>query len=200
VKSPAFDPAQPGMGFALPMVEDGMTRFIRRVIGALGLDRGIYEDIEADRAALPQALLVVVLAGIGAGIGTAGIGDTAPKTIAVIAVASVLAWVAWALLVYQVGGRILAEPGTSVDLGQVLRTLGFAAAPGMFRAFEVLGGTRWLVFPLTAVWMVVAMTVAIRQAFDYQALPRAVAVSIVGWGLLVVVGAGIGMLMSVPVS
>ena len=177
-----------------------MTRFIRRVVGALGLDRGIYEDIEADTAALPQALLVVVLAGIGAGIGSAGIGDNAPKAIAAVAVASVLAWVAWAALVYQVGGRILAEPGTSVDLGQVLRTLGFAAAPGMFRAFEVLGGTRWIVFPLTAVWMVVAMTVAIRQAFDYDALSRAVAVSLLGWGLLVVVGAGVGMLMSVPVS
>jgi hypothetical protein len=177
-----------------------MTRFIRRVIGALGFDRGVYEDIEADPAALPQALLVVVLAGIGAGIGTAGIGDAAPTTIAVIAAASVVAWLGWALLVYQVGGRILAEPGTSVDLGQVLRTLGFAAAPGMFRAFEVLGGTRWLVLPLTAVWMVVAMTVAIRQAFDYGALSRAVAVSLLGWGLLVIVGAGVGMLMSVPVS
>jgi hypothetical protein len=53
---------------------------------------------------------------------------------------------------------------------------------------------------LTAVWMIVAMTVAIRQAFDYRALSRAVAVSLLGWGLLVVVGAGIGVLMSVPVS
>lgn len=177
-----------------------MTRFIRRVLGALSLDRGTFEEIEADRAALPQAWLVVVLAGLGAGIGTAGVGDAAPPAIAAIAVASVVAWVAWAAVVYQVGGRILAEPGTSVDLGQVLRTLGFAAAPGMFRAFEVFGGTRWLVFPLTAVWMVVAMTVAIRQAFDYQSLARAVAVSLLGWGVLVAVGAAVGILMSVPVS
>ena len=177
-----------------------MTRFIRRVLGALSLDRGTFEEVEADRTALPQALAIVVLAGIGAGIGTAGVGDAAPPAIALIAAASVVAWVAWALLVFQVGGRILAEPGTSVDLGQVLRTLGFAAAPGMFRAFEVLGGTRWIVFPLTAIWMVVAMTVAIRQAFDYGSLSRAVAVSLLGWGLLVVIGAGVGVLMSVPVS
>jgi hypothetical protein len=180
--------------------ETFMTRFIRRVLGALSLDRGTFEEIEADRSALPQAWLVVVLAGIGAGIGTAGVGDAAPRAIAAIAVASVVAWLAWAAVVYQVGGRILAEPGTSVDAGQVLRTLGFAAAPGMFRAFEVFGGTRWLVFPLTAIWMVVAMTVAIRQAFDYGSLSRAVAVSLLGWGVLVVVGAAVGVLMSVPVS
>ena len=52
-----------------------MTRFIRRVLGALSLDAATYEDVEADSAALPQAVLVVLLAGIGAGIGNAGIGD-----------------------------------------------------------------------------------------------------------------------------
>jgi len=177
-----------------------MTRFIRRVLGALSLDASIYEDVEADRSALAQAAIVVVLAGIGAGIGVAGIGDTAAPTIAAVAVVSVLAWLAWAVVVYQIGGHVLAEPGTSVDLGQVLRTLGFAAAPGMFRAFEVLGATRWIIFPLTAIWMVAAMTLAIRQAFDYGSITRAIAVSVIGWMVLVVVAAGVGLWWAVPVS
>ncbi len=177
-----------------------MTAFIRRVLGALGLDAATFEDVEADRSALPQALLVVALAGVGAGIGVAGVGDTAPRTIALITVASIAAWVAWALLVHQIGAHVLGEPRTEVDLGQVLRTLGFAAAPGMFRAFEVFGATRWLFFPITAVWMVAAMTVAIRQAFDYGSLGRAVAVSLLGWTVLVTVGAGVGLWLAVPVS
>ncbi|MGD9906279.1 MAG: hypothetical protein AB7U83_22635 [Vicinamibacterales bacterium] len=177
-----------------------MTRLIRRVMGALSLDVGTFEEIEADRGALPQALLVVVLAGIGAGIGIAGVGDTAPRVIAVVAAGSVLAWLAWAVVVHQVGAHLLPEPGTVVDLGQVLRTLGFAAAPGMFRAFEVFGATRWLFFPLTALWMVAAMTVAIRQAFDYGSIGRAIAVSLLGWTVLVAVGAGIGLWLSEPVS
>lgn len=177
-----------------------MTRFIRRVLGALSLDPPTYEDVEADRTALPQAALVVLLAGLGAGVGTAGLGDGAGRAIAVVTAASVVAWVAWALVVHQVGARLLAEPDTVVDRGQVLRTLGFAAAPGIFRAFEVLGGTRWIFFPLTAIWMVAAMTLAIRQAFDYHSLWRAAAVSLLGWGLLVVVAAGVGVLLSVPVS
>jgi hypothetical protein len=177
-----------------------MTRFIRRVLGALSLDAATYEDVEADSAALSQAVLVVLLAGIGAGIGNAGIGDGAPRTIIAVAAASVVAWVAWAVVVHQIGAHVLAEPGTSVDMGQVLRTLGFAAAPGMFRAFEVLGATRWIFFPLTALWMVAAMTLAIRQAFDYHSLGRAVAVSLLGWTVLVVVSAGVGLWLAVPVS
>ena len=177
-----------------------MTRFIRRVLGALSLDAATYEDVEADPAALPQAALVVLLAGIGAGIGNAGIGDGAPRTIVAVAAASVVAWVAWAVVVHQIGGHLLAEPGTSVDLGQVLRTLGFAAAPGMFRAFEVFGATRWILFPLTALWMVAAMTLAIRQAFDYHSFRRAVAVSLLGWTVLVVVSGAIGLWLTVPVS
>lgn len=177
-----------------------MTAFIRRVLGALSLDVPTFEDVEADRGALPQALLVVVLAGVGAGIGIAGIDDAAPRTIALVAAGSVTAWIAWAVVVHQVGAHLLAEPGTQADLGQVLRTLGFAAAPGMFRAFEVFGATRWLFFPLTAIWMVAAMTVAIRQAFDYSSLGRAVAVSLLGWTVLVTVGAGIGLWLAVPAS
>jgi len=177
-----------------------MTRFIRRVLGALSLDSTTYEDVEADRSALAQAAIVVVLAGIGAGIGVAGIGDNAAPKIAAVAVGSVLAWLAWAVLVHQIGGHLLAEPGTSVDLGQVLRTLGFAAAPGMFRAFEVFGATRWIFFPLTAIWMVTAMTVAIRQAFDYGSTTRAIAVSVLGWTALAIVGAGVGLWWAVPVS
>ena len=63
-------------------------------------------------------------------------------------------------------------------------------APALFRASEVFGATRWMLFPLTAIWMVAAMTLAIRQAFDYRSMGRAVAVSLLGWTVLVVVGGG----------
>ena len=177
-----------------------MTRFIRRVLGALSLDAATYEEIEADRTAWPGAALVVIFAGIGAGIGNAGIGDAAPPVIAVVAALSVLVWLAWATIVRQLGGQALAEPGTVVDFGQVLRTLGFAAAPGMFRAFEIFGGTRRIVLPLTALWMIAAMVVAIRQACDYRSLGRAIAVAVLGWVMLVAAGVVVGLWLTTPVS
>jgi len=177
-----------------------MTTFLRRLLAVLALDAKVFEDVEADRHATTQALAVVLLAAAAAGIGNAGIGSDAPAIIGVVALVSIAAWAAWALLIYLIGTRIMPERDTSADLGEVLRTLGFAAAPGLFRAFEVFGGTRWFVLPLTSVWMVLAMVVAIRQALDYRSTSRAVALSLLGWAITVGVALVVGLLMARPVS
>ncbi|MBP7778647.1 MAG: YIP1 family protein [Acidobacteria bacterium] len=177
-----------------------MTTFLRRLLAALALDPRVFEEVEADRRATGQALAVVLAAAVGAGIGNAGLGDGATTVMIVAALGSVVAWFAWASLLYLIGSKILPEPTTSVDLGQVLRTLGFAAAPGIFRAFEIFGGTRWFVLPLTSVWMVWAMVIAIRQAFDYTNTTRAVALSLLGWAITVGVALVVGLLMARPVS
>lgn len=177
-----------------------MTTFFRRVLSALALDPKLFEEVEADRHATAQALAVVIFAAIGAGIGNGGVGDGAATVVVVIALGSVAAWGAWAALLYLIGTRILPERTTSADLGQLLRTLGFAAAPGMFRAFEIFGGTRWFVLPLTSVWMVVAMVIAVRQALDYTTTARAVALSLLGWAVMFGVALVVGLLMARPVS
>ena len=177
-----------------------MTTFFRRVLSALALDPKLFEEVEADRRATTQALAVVLLAAVGAGIGHAGLGDGAATVVGVIALGSVAAWGAWAALLYLIGTRILPERTTSADVGQLLRTLGFAAAPGMFRAFEVFGGTRWFVLPLTSVWMVVAMVIAVRQALDYTSTARAVALSLLGWAVMFGASLVVGLLLARPVS
>ncbi|MBL8135029.1 MAG: hypothetical protein JNL48_00280 [Acidobacteria bacterium] len=177
-----------------------MTTFLRRLLAALALDAKVFEEVEADRRATVQALAVVLLAAAAAGIGNAGIGSGVPAIIGVVAAVSLAAWTAWALLIYMLGTRIMPERDTSSDLGEVLRTLGFAAAPGLFRAFEVFGGTRWFVLPLTSVWMVLAMVVAIRQALDYRSTGRAVALALLGWAITVGVALVVGLLMARPVS
>ena len=177
-----------------------MTAFIRRILGALGLDAATFEEVEADRSATGQAILVVVLASVGAGIGNGGIGASAVPTIVYGTAASLLAWATWAALIYYLGTRVMPEATTRADLGQVLRTLGFAAAPGMFRAFEVFGGTRWLVLPIASLWMVVAMTIGVRQALDYSTTARAVALALLGWAVSIGVAAIVGLAFTTPVS
>jgi hypothetical protein len=95
---------------------------------------------------------------------------------------------------------VLPEATTRADLGQVLRTLGFAAAPGMLRAFEVFGNTRWFVLPVTSIWMIVAMTIGVRQALDYSSTGRAVALALLGWGVSIGIAVVVGLLFSTPVS
>jgi hypothetical protein len=177
-----------------------MTTFVRRFLAALTLDPRVFEEVEADRRASAQAFVVVLLAAIGAGIGNAGIGDDAPAVLVVTAIGSVAAWAAWASLIYLLGTKVMPERGTSSDVGEVLRTLGFAAAPGALRAFEVFGSTRWFVLPLTSVWMIAAMVIAIRQALDYTSTSRAVALSLLGWAVTFGVGLVVGLLMARPVS
>ena len=56
-----------------------MTTFPRRLMGASVLDVDTYEEVEADRSATTQALIVVVASSLAGGIGSAGFsGGGAP--------------------------------------------------------------------------------------------------------------------------
>jgi hypothetical protein len=87
----------------------------------------------------------------------------------------------WAFIIYIVGTRWLPEPGTHADWGEVLRTVGFANAPGVLRVLGVIPVLRALVFFVTAVWVLVAVVIAVRSALDYTSTLRAVGVCVVGW-------------------
>ena len=47
-----------------------MGQFLNRIIRAAQLDVSLYEEVEADKGALKQAMGVVVLSSLAAGIGT----------------------------------------------------------------------------------------------------------------------------------
>src|ERR1043166_3082472 len=92
------------------------------------LDRNLYEEVEADKDTIGQATAVVVLASVAAGIGhmaTAGLGG-----IIILTLGALLGWYVWAYLTYFIGTRFLPEPQTKADLGELLRTIGFASSPG----------------------------------------------------------------------
>ena len=158
--------------------------FVRRLVGAAMLDASTYEDVEADSTATPQALAVIVLSSLAAGIGARGPSGSA-ETVAFFATAVVIAllmWAAFALLTFEVGARILPGRDTQVDVGELLRTLGFAATPGLIQVFGVFPGSAVPAFTLAIAWTFAASVVAVRQALDYTSTGRALAVC--GLGLL----------------
>ena len=147
--------------------------FLQRLIGAAALDNAIYEEVEADRGATAQAMTVVVLSSLAGGFGARGLGATNPANIAFFSLISAgQPGRRGRFSRYQIGGRLLPEPQTRVDVGELLRTTGFAATPGLLRLFGVLPGVTIPAFAITSVWMLAAMVVAVRQALDYRA-PRA---------------------------
>jgi hypothetical protein len=176
------------------------TPFVMRLIGALALDPVTYEEVEADRSATGQAMLVVVLSSVGAGIGARGLGSGSLQSVVFISAVSLLAWGAWALLTYQIGVRLMPDTETRSDVGELLRTIGFSAAPGMLRIFGIVPGAAIPAFAITAIWMLAAMVVAVRQALDYKSTARAVAVCGLGWALAIAIAVGLGLVFGPTVS
>jgi hypothetical protein len=164
-----------------------MERFLNRLAGALMLDANTFEEVEADRSATLQAMLVVVLSSLSAAVGVSGWRDDAGVWFFVgTACLSLSAWVTWAVLMYAVGALILPTPETKSDVGELLRTLGFAAAPGLLQAFAAVPGAGGGVFTICIVWTLAASVVAVRQALDFTSTARAIAVCVLGWGLALV--------------
>ena len=177
-----------------------MTTFPRRMLGAAVLDRRIYEEVEADGRANGQAVGVVLLASVAGGIGLPGLGVPGWQALVSGIVGALVAWIAWASLTYLIGTKLLPEPQTQADVGQLLRTTAFASGPGLLRLLGVIPFLGLTVYAIASIWMLLAMIVAVRQALDYKSTGRAVGVCLVGWALSLVVAAIIGILFAPSVS
>ena len=156
-----------------------MQNYIDRIVRAAKLDINLYEEVEADKGSMGQAMGVVVLSSIAAGIGS--IGTIGVKGIIIGAITALIAWYVWAYLTYFIGAKILPEPQTKADHGELLRTIGFSSSPGLIRVLAIIPGISGIIFAIASIWMLVAMIIAVRQALDYQSTLRAVGVCIIGW-------------------
>lgn len=170
--------------------------FAHRLMRAAMLDATVYEEVEADRNASAQGVAAVVLSSLAAGIGAGGWHGVGLATFALFTAIALVSWAAWAVLALQIGARLLPQPDTRANLGELLRTIGFAAAPGLFQVFAALPGMATPVFGLTALWMLAAMVVGVRQALDYTSTARALAVCAVGWALALGMAIAGGLLFS----
>lgn len=177
-----------------------MGRFIRRFMGALVLDASAFEDVESDRRAGIQAGAVVLLACVAGGFAAMNINSVGVPGFAIGMAATFAAWIVWAMLISAIGTRWMPEPQTQSNPGELLRTIGFAAAPGVFYAFAAMRAVTPFVFMVVSIWMIAATVLAVRQALDYRSTARAMAVCLIGWLISFGLTAAIGMLFTRPVS
>jgi len=155
------------------------------MIRAAKLDINLYEEVEADKGAMGQAMGVVVLSSVAAGIGT--IGTTGIKGLVLGTIAALVGWFIWAFLTYYIGTRLLPEPQTKADYGELLRTIGFSSSPGLLRVLGIIPLLGSIISLICSIWMLVAMVIAVRQALDYTSTWRAVGVCIAGWIVQIVI-------------
>jgi hypothetical protein len=162
---------------------------INRVVRAAMLDVDLYEEVEADTTLTREALMVVILVSIASGIGSflAGVigGDIGAAVLGLVlgVVMGVLGYYIWAYVTYFVGTNLF--QGTA-DVGEMLRTLGYASGPrvlGVLAFIPCLGPLAALV---GALWALVTGVVAVRQALDFDT-GKAILTVIIGWVIVFII-------------
>ena len=169
-------------------------------MGAILLDRATYEAVEHERSTGGQAILVVLMSSVATGVGASGLAGPRILDLLVIAILAVGTWLAWAAMILYIGGLVMPEPGTHVTYGELVRTIGFAAAPGVFQVFGLFTSISIPVYIAVWVWMLAAMVVAVRQALDFHSTWRAVGVCTVTLALALVTMFAVGLALQRSVA
>lgn len=156
-----------------------MASLVDRMIRASKLDVSLYEEVEADKGSMGQAVTVVVLSSIAAGIGAIGILGIEGVIFTIIG--ALVGWFIWAFLTFIIGTKLLPEPETKTDMGEMLRTIAFSSSPGVLRILAIIPLVGAIVSFAVGIWMLVAMIIAVRQALDYKSTWRAVGVCLIGF-------------------
>lgn len=159
---------------------------VDRMIGAARFDIPTYEEVEADVGLTGQAALVVVLAAVARGIGGAEAGGAA---ILGGLLSGLLQWAVLAGVTFLIGDKLLKGTAT---WGELLRTLGFAQAPGVLMVLGVIRPLSIVMEVIVSIWLLFTGIVAIRQALDFGT-GKAILTAFLAWlcGVVLVVLVGI---------
>ena len=154
-----------------------MADLTGRIVGALQADVKTLTEIEADPNAMGQAVTVIVAAGVAGLIGnffrvglTGGI---------VSLISSLVGYALFAFVVFLIGTKLMPEPTTKADFNETFRTVGFAAAPGLFNILAIIPFIGPFISFLVAIWGLVIGVIAVREVLDYSNTGRAIIVCVI---------------------
>ena len=171
------------MGLILHVLRGSCSmNYFERLKKAIFLDVAFYEEVEKDKKFNDQALMTVAFVSVVQGLMIAGF---APIALIQGILGSLVRFLFWAFFIAFVGTRILPEPETESNTGELIRTLGFAYAPGLLVVLKIFPVINIFVDPMVVILQLAAMTIAVRQALDFNSTVRAVGVCIVAFILMI---------------
>jgi hypothetical protein len=128
---------------------------------------------------VPPQIIDFLLNSIAAAIQP--IGVTGLSGLVLGTIVALLGWFVWAFLTYYIGTKLLPEPQTKANYGELLRAIGFSSSPGILRVIGIIPMLAGILNFIVGIWMLVAMIIAVRQALDYRSTWRAIGVCLIGW-------------------
>ncbi|GIW47090.1 MAG: hypothetical protein KatS3mg078_0967 [Deltaproteobacteria bacterium] len=146
-----------------------------KILRALSLDTAFYEEIEKDTEATGEAFIVVVIGGVCSGIGLTGILGVRAAIAGLVS--GVIGWFIWSLVIFLIGVKVFKHTS---DLGELLRTLGFAYSPSVFALLGLIPKVGTAIYTITTIWYLLAFIVAVRQSLDCET-GRAIFISLMGF-------------------
>ena len=94
---------------------------------------------------------------------------------------AIVGWLLWSGIAYVIGDKVF---GGTATWGELLRTIGFAQAPGVLMIFGIIPILGGLVRAVVAIWLLFTGVVAIRQALDFST-GKAILTALLGWIVMV---------------
>ena len=153
---------------------------LNRMVRAAQLEEEVYEEVGHDPAHSVQALWVVVISSVAAGIGAAVAGG--PVGMVQMGLMALLTWLLWSLITYLLATTLF-HTTTETSYRQLLGTIGFSSSPGVLRILGIIPFLSAFIHLVAQVWMLLAMVVAVRRALDFASTWQAVGVVLPGWGI-----------------
>ena len=159
-----------------------MRLYFNRFFRAARLDVSLYQEVLAEPLLLNQAWITVLLYAMLASWGSFGRAGAVGSNIGMIS--ALIGWYLWAFSSYFIAKRFLgggSAENQRADRKAVIRVMGFACAPGVIRLLGIIPGLGIAALVISSIWMIVAATIAIKVALNFESTARAAGACIIGW-------------------
>jgi len=170
--------AMAGMRWGKQMNQSGS--FTDRIVGVLRLVPTTYREIARDTSALPQAAGVVALVAAASAIGGAGEGI---KGAIGGAIGAIVWWVIFSVATWFVGTKLMGASDIGGGPGRMLRTSGFAQAPGILTVLGFIPLLGAIAAVIGGIWALITGVMAVREALGVTT-GKAIVTAVFAWVLV----------------
>lgn len=151
-----------GKGGAVQTTGQGI---LDRAMRVLKLDLPAYREIELDKKATTEAAIVVGVVALATAIGGLRGDNWLPNAIIGL-VGTFLSWVIFAASTFFFGRNVFGVPASEISVEGLLRTQGYAHAPGILGVLGFIPALGWIAVLVAGIWSLVTAIIAIRESLN----------------------------------